>query len=75
VWNKLVRCPAWWQFRVFAWIGLLLVWLPSGAVAFLDTYLHQHELHNPVAISLIAVELALICYGAYWFGRGVERGA
>jgi hypothetical protein len=70
------RPLGWWQFRVFAWIGLLIVWLPSWVVFVLDAFFHHHEpLRNPFAISLIAIELGLLCYGAYRLGRSVERGA
>ena len=70
------RPLGWWQFRVFAWVGLVLVWLPSGVVFLLDAFFHQHEaLRNPFVLLLIAIELALTCYGAHRVGRRVQHGA
>jgi len=70
------RPLAWWQFRFFALIGLILSGLPSGAVFYLDGFFQRHEqLRNPFVISVLAGELAVVSYVAYCLVRRMAREA
>jgi hypothetical protein len=73
---ELSHRPAWWQFEIFASIGLLLTALPSYAIYRLDEFFHAHEqLRYPVVAMLLTVEVAVLCYVAHRAVRHVERSA
>jgi hypothetical protein len=70
------RPLAWWRFRILALIGLLLSWLPSGAVFYLDGFFRTHgQLRNPFAVLLITAEVAAVCYVVYRVLRRLDPQA
>jgi|SRR5271166_758305 len=71
---ELSHRPAWWQFEIFASIGLVLTAIPSYAIYRLDGFFHAHEqLRNPVVVMLLTVEVAALCHVVYRAVRHIER--
>jgi hypothetical protein len=73
---KLSRPPAWWQFEIFASIGLLLTALPSFVIYRLDAFFQVHgQLRNPMVVLLLTIEVAVLCYVVHRAARSLERRA
>jgi hypothetical protein len=62
--------PAWWQFEIFAAIGMLLLAAPSYVIFRSHEFFVAHESwRNPVACGFVALELVSLCLLVYLIAR------
>jgi hypothetical protein len=67
---------AWWQFEWLAALGFWLSALPSFLIFRFDTFFAANEqLRDPVAWSLILLEVLVVCFAIYKLVASAGQGA
>jgi hypothetical protein len=73
---ELAHPPAWWQFQIFAYVGLLLSAAPSYVAYRLDPFLQAHpQLREPMIALLLLAQIGGLCYVVWRIARRVGRNA